>query len=182
MMAADDGKEEGVLDAVRGIVASALGRGYLGGELQAAFRQGANELGEALKAFPDSIQVDEPGAVFSPLYRDMAGDPHSTAMGTPSMAADCHGGLPTLPIEVVLGAANGLIQKAMGTVHGPAEEAAKDAGTVLSQEKSWTDAELEREQKRREGNGGEDQNERGKGRSLPDEQRQREQERGGRGR
>ena len=44
-----------------------------------AFRQGANELGAALKAFPDSIQIDEPGTAFNPLYRDMAGDTRSTS-------------------------------------------------------------------------------------------------------
>jgi hypothetical protein len=36
------------------------------GALAAAWRQGAKELGEALKAFPDSIQVLELGTVFTP--------------------------------------------------------------------------------------------------------------------
>lgn len=42
------------------------------GTVDAALRQGANELGQALKPFPDSIQVDEPGAVFNPMYSDIA--------------------------------------------------------------------------------------------------------------
>jgi hypothetical protein len=36
------------------------------GTLEAAGRQGLDELGAALKAFPDSIQVQEAGTVFNP--------------------------------------------------------------------------------------------------------------------
>jgi len=42
------------------------------GALSAAVRQGAGEIGTALKAFPDSIQVDEPGAIFSPTQGEIA--------------------------------------------------------------------------------------------------------------
>lgn len=42
------------------------------GALQAAGRQGAKELGEALKAFPDSISVSEPGTVFNPTQGEIA--------------------------------------------------------------------------------------------------------------
>jgi hypothetical protein len=63
-----------------------FGQGYLGGQLDAAFRQGARELGAALKAFPDAIQVDEPGQVFNPLYRDRDGD--TPARSSPSAIAD----------------------------------------------------------------------------------------------
>ena len=60
------------------VVAAAYNATMKGGEIQAALRQGFGELGTALgKAFPDSIQVDEPGAVFNPLYSDIAADKRS---------------------------------------------------------------------------------------------------------
>jgi hypothetical protein len=68
------------------IISAILSNGYLGGELDAAFRQGARELGSALKAFPDAIQVDEPGQVFNPLYRDRDGA--TPAHSSPSEIAD----------------------------------------------------------------------------------------------
>jgi hypothetical protein len=68
-----------------------------GGEIQGAFRQGIAELGAALKAFPDSIQIDEPGALFSPLHSDIAAanrsygvGPANDRMPTPSQIADGH--------------------------------------------------------------------------------------------
>jgi hypothetical protein len=73
-MAEENQQESGVLDWAKGVVRSVKENAYLGGELQAAFTQGANELGAALKAFPDSIQIDEPGTAFNPLYRDRDGD------------------------------------------------------------------------------------------------------------
>lgn len=39
---------------------------------QAAFRQGISELGQALKAFPDALQVTEPGQMFSPTQGEIA--------------------------------------------------------------------------------------------------------------
>jgi hypothetical protein len=39
---------------------------------QAALRQGVGELGQALKAFPDAIQVSEPGQMFSPTQGEIA--------------------------------------------------------------------------------------------------------------
>ena len=38
----------------------------------AALRQGGKEIGMALKAFPDSISIDEPGTVFSPTQGEIA--------------------------------------------------------------------------------------------------------------
>jgi hypothetical protein len=38
----------------------------------AAFRQGVSELGQALKAFPDAIQVSEPGQMWSPTQGEIA--------------------------------------------------------------------------------------------------------------
>jgi hypothetical protein len=42
------------------------------GMLAAAFRQGAGEIGEALKAFPQSIQVQEPGTLLNPTQGEIA--------------------------------------------------------------------------------------------------------------
>jgi hypothetical protein len=42
------------------------------GTIDAFLRQGARELGSALKAFPDTMQIDEAGAVFNPIYADRA--------------------------------------------------------------------------------------------------------------
>jgi hypothetical protein len=44
------------------------------GTLAAAFRQGIAELGAALKAFPDSIQVSEPGTLWHPTQGEIASD------------------------------------------------------------------------------------------------------------
>ena len=38
----------------------------------AFLRQGAKEVGAALKAFPDSISVDEPGGMLSPTQGEIA--------------------------------------------------------------------------------------------------------------
>ena len=38
----------------------------------AALRQGAKEIGTALKAFPDSISVDEPGTALNPTQGEIA--------------------------------------------------------------------------------------------------------------
>jgi hypothetical protein len=70
-------------ERISNAAAAVVRNGYLGGELQAAFRQGFNELGAALKAFPDSLQVEEPGAAWNPLYRDMPGNDRPNVHGGP---------------------------------------------------------------------------------------------------
>ena len=47
------------------------------GHLAAAGRQGADELATALKAFPDSIGVDEPGTIWNPTQGEIAADRES---------------------------------------------------------------------------------------------------------
>jgi hypothetical protein len=42
------------------------------GMLAAAFRQGIDELGEALKPFPQSIQVQESGSIWNPTQGEIA--------------------------------------------------------------------------------------------------------------
>jgi hypothetical protein len=44
------------------------------GTIKAASRQGVDELGMALKAFPDAIQAHEPGTIFSPTQGEIADD------------------------------------------------------------------------------------------------------------
>lgn len=69
------------------VVSTAYRHVMQGGQVQAAFRQGADEIGMALKAFPDSIQVNEPGAVLSPLYSDIAADKRAVLYGDDNTAA-----------------------------------------------------------------------------------------------
>ena len=85
-MADDTEKQEGFFRQAGAVVSAAYNAAMKGGELQAFFRQGANELGAALKAFPDSIQVDEPGQVFNPLYSDIAADKRAYAAGPEPVA------------------------------------------------------------------------------------------------
>jgi len=73
-VAEDNEGQEGFFRQAGAVVSAAYHAAMKGGELQAFFRQGANEIGAALKAFPDSLQVDEPGQVFNPLYSDIAAD------------------------------------------------------------------------------------------------------------
>ena len=42
------------------------------GHLAAMGRQGADEMGMALKAFPDSIGIDEPGTLWNPTQGEIA--------------------------------------------------------------------------------------------------------------
>jgi hypothetical protein len=42
------------------------------GTIEAAFRQGADEIGAALKAFPDSIQCTEIGSILNPTSAEIA--------------------------------------------------------------------------------------------------------------
>jgi len=56
------------------------------GMLAAAFRQGAGELYEALKPFPQSIQVDEPGTLLNPTQGEIAAD-RKPAQQSPSEIA-----------------------------------------------------------------------------------------------
>lgn len=53
------------------------------GTLAAAGRQGADELASALKAFPESIHVDEPGTVLNPTQGEIAASrsPHGGVHG-----------------------------------------------------------------------------------------------------
>ena len=77
-MVAERENHEQFFKQAAGVVATAYTAAMKGGEIQAFFRQGVAELGSALKAFPDSIQIDEPGQVFNPLYSDISADNRSS--------------------------------------------------------------------------------------------------------
>lgn len=162
------------------------------GTLAAAGRQGADELGMALKAFPDSIQVEEPGTIWNPTQGEIAAarnpdlpSPSEIARGQEAHAGPDHKpGLvlvaPTpTPSEVAKGHAAEPAgpEQAKGQSLPTPSEIARDQGNVLTQEKSWTQREIERQQGKAEGSSENDQNERAKGRSLPEEQKEREQSR-----
>jgi hypothetical protein len=51
------------------------------GHLSAFGRQGADEIGQALKAFPESIQVQEVGAIFEPTQGEVAADRKESVFG-----------------------------------------------------------------------------------------------------
>ena len=53
-------------------VKNILSAAFADGTLAAAGRQGLDELGEALKAFPESIQVQESGAIWNPTQGEIA--------------------------------------------------------------------------------------------------------------
>ena len=58
------------------------------GTIAAAGRQGISELGEALKAFPESIQVREVGTIFAPTQGEIAEDRNLTEISPNDIAQD----------------------------------------------------------------------------------------------
>ena len=58
------------------------------GHLAAAGRQGLDELATALKAFPDSIGVDEPGTIFNPTQGEIAADREPRRLSPSEIAKD----------------------------------------------------------------------------------------------
>lgn len=58
------------------------------GHLAAAGRQGLDELATALKAFPDSIGVDEPGTIFNPTQGEIAADRDTKRLSPSEIAKD----------------------------------------------------------------------------------------------
>ena len=179
--------------AVKSGLSSAWNAVAKDGTIAAAGRQGADELGMALKAFPDSIQAEEPGTIWNPTQGEIAAA-RSPDLPSPSEIArgrDTHAGpdqkaglvlvspTPT-PSEVAQGGSADLYGPEQAKGHSPPTpgEIARDQGDVLTQEqKSWVDREAERQKAKEEGNAENDQNERAKGRSLPEEQKERQQSR-----
>jgi hypothetical protein len=56
------------------------------GTLAAAWRQGADEIGVALRAFPDSVHAEEPGTILNPTQGEIA-DSRKTRTPSPSEIA-----------------------------------------------------------------------------------------------
>jgi hypothetical protein len=56
------------------------------GMLAAAFRQGADELAKALRAFPDTIHAEEPGTFLNPTQGEIA-DNRNRKLPSPSEIA-----------------------------------------------------------------------------------------------
>jgi hypothetical protein len=54
------------------------------GHIAAMGRQGADEMGIALKAFPDSISIDEPGTLWNPTQGEIAADREVDRLPSPS--------------------------------------------------------------------------------------------------
>jgi hypothetical protein len=81
------------------------------GYLAAAARQGIDELGVALKPFPDSIQVDETGTLWNPTQGEIAAARDSSDVGPPH----------PWPSEIAA-------QNQAGNVHGNGYENGNDAG------------------------------------------------------
>jgi hypothetical protein len=57
------------------------------GTVAAFLRQGADEMGVALKAFPDSIHAEEPGSILNPTQGEIAADRKASRIPTPSEIA-----------------------------------------------------------------------------------------------
>lgn len=57
------------------------------GTLAAAWRQGADEFAMALRAFPETIHVDEPGTILNPTQGEIASSRKPDRLPTPSEIA-----------------------------------------------------------------------------------------------
>jgi hypothetical protein len=73
----------GLLGAIFSGVAKVWNAVTEDGYLAAAGRQGAGELGAALKAFPESIQVNEPGTLWNPTQGEIADARDVDSVGPP---------------------------------------------------------------------------------------------------
>jgi hypothetical protein len=127
-MAEEIQQERGFLDRGWSVVTAVYHAVFRDGTVDAFLRQGANELGAVFgKALPDSVQIDEPGAVFNPIYSDIAAEKSSHARSESAS-------LPS-PAEIA--------QESRGSVFGPERtgqetmlspsEIGRDAGSIYGQ-------------------------------------------------
>ena len=187
-----------IMHAINHGVASVFHAVTRDGTLAAAFRQGANEIGHALKAFPDSIQVHESGTILSPTQGEIAAarDAHDSAhapapstlardsVGTVHGQEQAHSPTPPSPGEIARGQADTVHGQTQGSVQAPPSPSdiarGNGDGQVLTQGKppdmGWREWIEQQRKGNQDGNADNDQNERGKGRSLPEEQREKEKE------
>jgi hypothetical protein len=189
-----------VMTVINRGVASVFHAATRDGTLAAAFRQGASEIGQALKAFPDSIHVQEPGTILNPTPGEIASareshaPAHAASPGAVARenAGTVHGPEPARgpatpsPSDIARGQAATVHGQQQSNVQAPPSPSdiahGNGDGQVLTQGKppdmGWAQW-IEQQRKGNQGdNTSSDQNERQKGRSLPDEQREKDQERG----
>ncbi len=106
----------GLVGAVIMGAASVLGKMWnavmADGVLEAAGRMGIDELGAALKAFPDSIQREESGTIWNPTQGEIAADRQHGRHPWPSEIANQNRHQP-------------------GKDHGPGHEDSHEAGASL---------------------------------------------------
>jgi hypothetical protein len=157
---------EAVNDMHRPVTEPLLRDGLLG----AAWRQGVDELWQALKAFPDTIESRTPGTLGNPLQSEIAqardgradgihGPPEQDDRGNGVVRAE-----PSPSPEPIVN------ERPSGGVHGPAEQGRDtEAGRAEPSPAPVSGGFAERILNERLG-GGEDQNEPARGRVLPDEQ------------
>jgi hypothetical protein len=159
-----------------------------------AARQGIDELGQAIKAFPDAIQAHaEPGGMFEPLHSDIAASREQYAKPDPPSPSQI--GKESKAVETVHGIAEvskqqspseiGKGNAAESSVHGRAEdtkahtpspsEIGKDRGAEGA-EKGWRERVRDNEKGENNSSNNNDQNQRAEGRSLADEQREQRKE------
>lgn len=82
-----DGNETNAEDRKGSMIGSVVQAILKDGYLAAAGRQGADELGEALKAFPESIQVHESGSIWNPTQGEIASNRKESNLPSPSQIA-----------------------------------------------------------------------------------------------
>jgi hypothetical protein len=90
-MAEHEKESVGVVSTVEGLrraVNSIIEPLTRDGTLAASFRQGADEMAVALKAFPESISVDEPGTILNPTQGEIAADRKQKLPSPSEIAAD----------------------------------------------------------------------------------------------
>jgi hypothetical protein len=82
---AETNAQRGVLKQTGAVIAAVYRAIVRDGTVDAFLRQGTKELAEAFgQMTPDSISVNEPGAVFNPLYSDIAADKRERLYGAES--------------------------------------------------------------------------------------------------
>ena len=87
-MAQKEAKEAVETDRSPSLVARVWDAITKDGHLAAAGRQGLDELATALKAFPDSIGIDEPGTIFNPTQGEIAADREPKRLSPSEIAKD----------------------------------------------------------------------------------------------
>ena len=103
------------------------------GTLAAAFRQGAGEIGQALKALPDSIQVQQPGTLLNPTQGEIA--------DARDVHASSHEPTPSAITRDEAGTVYGQEQAHSPAAPSPSDIVRGDAGSVHGQQQGSGQAE-----------------------------------------